>query len=325
MNGACLAALWSVRPDARPAECDGSNAAYDRLNFQRARKIARLAESQGGHLTHEQLIALGLTRHAIANQIARGSLIRVFRGLYAVGRLPTNPIDRAHGALLACGPRSAISHGSAASLWGIWGDWRYPLELTVVGDRRLPGLKVHHSRTLTVADVTTQHGLTVTSPARTIFDLAPRLTDRRLARAINDLRLRRLVTLEALDRVTDRLRGCPGGKRIRAIIGASHGEPTRSGFEDDWIRFAARHQLPDHEMNVHFCGHRVDVLFAPERLIVELDGWETHRSKQAFEADRGQDAEILARTGVPTIRITRAAFRSRPAEQARLIRQVLDA
>ncbi len=276
-------------------------------------------------MAHGQLIEFGLTRHAIANQLARGSLIRVFRGIYAVGHLPTSPIDRAHGALLVAGPRSVLSHGSAATLWGVWQRWDQPFEVTIAANRRPSGLRVHHSRTLTVADVTTQYGLTVTSPARTIFDLAPRLTDRRLARAINDLRLRRLVTLEALDSLTERVRGRPGAKRIRAIVGVSHGEPTRSAFEDDWIRFAALYRLPHHEMNVRVCRHRVDVLFAAERLIVELDGWNSHRSKQAFEADREQDAEILARTGVPTIRITRAAFRSRPAEQARLIRQVLDA
>jgi very-short-patch-repair endonuclease len=194
--------------------------------------------------------------------------------------------------------------------------------VTIATDRRPPGLRVHHSRLLRVADVATERGLRVTSPARTVLDIAPRLTDRRLARVINDLRLRNLVTIEALAVLTDRLRTRPGARRIRAIIGASHPEPTRSPFEDDWITFARRHRLPVHEMNVHVCGHRVDVLF-PDRLIVELDGWQTHRTSEAFEADRARDAEILARTGIPTIRITQIAFRLRPAEHARRIRQVL--
>ena len=276
-------------------------------------------------MAHGQLIELGLTRHAIANQLARGSLIRVFRGVYAVGHLATNPLDRAQAALLVAGPRSVLSHGSAATLWGVWQRWDQPFEVTIAANRRPSGLRVHQTRTLTLADVTSERGLIVTNPARTILDIAPRLTDRRLARAINDLRLRRLLTLEALDSLTERVRGRPGAKRIRAIVGVSHGEPTRSAFEDDWIRFAALYRLPHHEMNVNVCGHRVDVLFTPDRLIVELDGWDSHRTKRAFEADREQDAEILARTGIPTIRITRDAFGSRPSEQARLIRQVLRA
>lgn len=293
--------------------------------MQRPRRIAMVAERQDGHVTYAQLIALGLTRRAVANLVARGSLIRVFRGVYAVGHLATTSVDSAHAALLAAGPRSVLSHGSAATLWRIWQRWDHPFEVTIAENRRPSGLRVHQSRTLTLADVTTERGLRVTTPARSIVDIAPRLSDRRLARAINDLRLRRLLSLEALQRQTDRRPHRPGTRRVRAVIASSGREPTRSTFEDDWIRFASRHRLPDHEMNVHVCGHRVDVLFTPERLIVELDGWATHSTRQAFGEDRARDAEILARAGVPTIRITRDAFRSRPVEQARLIRQVLGA
>src|SRR5262249_54595255 len=178
------------------------------------------------------------------------------------------------------------------------------------------------SRTLTRSDVTTERGLRVTTPARTLLDIAPRLSDRRLARAINDMRLRRVLTLDALETLTSRTPSRPGDKRVRAIIGVSHREPTRSAFEADWFRFAARHRLPDHEMNVLVRGHRVDVLFTPDRLIVELDGWDTHRTRQAFRADRERDAELLAGTGIPTIRITHDGLHRRPAEHARLIRRI---
>jgi very-short-patch-repair endonuclease len=311
---------------ARDAADQSSNAskAHQSVQFmQRPHQLAALAERQGGHVMYAQLIALGLTRRAVANLVARGSLIRVFRGVYAVGHLATTPVDRAQAALLVAGPRSVLSHGSAATLWGIWERWDEPFEITIADNRRPSGLRVHHSRTLTLADVTTERGLRVTSPARTIVDVAPRLSDRRLARAINDLRLRRLLSLEALQRLTDRLPHRPGAKRVRALIGVSGREPTRSTFEDDWIRFAARHRLPDHEMNVHVGGHRVDVLFIPDRLIVELDGWATHSTRQAFSEDRARDAEILSRTGIPTIRITHDGLHHRPLEQARLIRRIV--
>jgi hypothetical protein len=302
---------------------DGSNAAYSRHNIQRSRQIARVAGRQGGHVTYAQLLALGLTRHAIANLAARGSLIRMIRGVYAVGNLSGNPIDRAHAALLVSGERSALSHGSAMTLWGLWQRWDRPLEVTIATDRRPRGLRVHHSRTLTLNDVTVVNGLRVTVPARTILDMAPRLTDRRLTRAINDLRLRRLLTLDALQQQITKNSRRKGAGRITAIIAGSHGEPTRSTLEDDWVRFAARHALPAHEINVHVCGHRVDVLFGPTRLIVELDGWASHQTKQAFEADRRQDAEILARTGIPTLRISHDDFHASPARHANMIRRIL--
>jgi very-short-patch-repair endonuclease len=302
----------------RRHDSDASNAAYNRLTLQR-----HLAERQGGHLTRGQLVALGFTRHAIANEVARGRLIRTFYGVYAVGHLPTNPLDGAHGALLASGSRSVLSHESAAALWGIWPQWNQPFEVTIAENRRPPGLRVHHSRTLASDDITAERGLRVTSPARTILDVAPRLSDRRLARAINELRLRHVVTIDALAELADRLPTRRAAGRVRAIIGITHAEPTRSAFEDEWIAFARRHRLPAHDINVHVCGHRVDVLFTPDRLIVELDGWHTHRTRQAFTTDRDRDAEILARTGIPTIRITYETFRGRPAEQARRIRRVL--
>ena len=55
-------------------------------------------------------------------------------------------------------------------------------------------------------------------------------------------------------------------------------------------------------MHVH--GYRVDAYFPDHHLIVELDGWATHRTRQAFERDRRQDADILAATGIPTVRLS---------------------
>lgn len=302
---------------------DGSKAAYDRLNVQRWRQIAAAAERQGGHITHPQLVAAGLTRHAIANLIDRGSLIRVHHAVYAVGHLPTTPFDRAHAALLAAGPRSALSHGTAMTLWELWRRWEQPFEVTIATDRRPPGLEVHHSRTLRTADVRVVRGLRVTSPARTVLDMAPRLNDKQLARALNDMRLRHKMSLAEQQQQLDRNQSRAGTGRIRKLLGASHTQPTRSTLEDDWTRFARRHRLPKHEMNVHVCGHRVDVLFAPDALILELDGWEAHQTKQAFEHDRRQDAEILERRGIPTIRLSHDEFHAAPAANARRIRQIL--
>ena len=76
-------------------------------------------------------------------------------------------------------------------------------------------------------------------------------------------------------------------------------------FEVEWPRFARRYGLPKYEMNVHVAGARVDVLFTPDRLVVELDGWATHGTRQAYQRDRMQDAHILATSGIPTVRITR--------------------
>jgi very-short-patch-repair endonuclease len=65
------------------------------------------------------------------------------------------------------------------------------------------------------------------------------------------------------------------------------------------------------------------VLFTLARLVVELDGWDTHGTRYAYE-DEASDAEILARTSVPTMRITYRALHREPAAQAARITAILD-
>jgi very-short-patch-repair endonuclease len=76
-------------------------------------------------------------------------------------------------------------------------------------------------------------------------------------------------------------------------------------------------------MNYVICGYRVDVIFLPDLLIVELDGWRVHGTPPSFEADRDQDAAILEQTGIPTIRVTYKQFHADPAKQAGRIHAVL--
>src|SRR5581483_4763354 len=99
--------------------------------------------------------------------------------------------------------------------------------------------------------------------------------------------------------------------------------PTRSGWEQEWEPFATRHRLPRYEMNVLLDGHRVDVLFRAERVVVELDGWQAHSSYTAFLADRERDAALLATHGIVTVRITRPSFRTAPADVARRLCTIL--
>src|SRR6202012_2768404 len=122
----------------------------------------------------------GATARSVERWTAAGHLIRVVRSVYAVGHLPTNPIDRAHAALLAAGPRSALSHGSALALWGFRKSWPPRQEVTIATDRRPQGLVVHHSSTLTRPDISRLQGLRVTAPARTALDYAVTATSKQI-------------------------------------------------------------------------------------------------------------------------------------------------
>lgn len=287
MSGGRNAELFGISSTAQPDE-----------------RIAAVAGRQGGHVTRPQLIELGLGKPAIEYRLRVGRLIPVHRGVYAVGHVPANELDRAHGALLAAGENSALAGDSAMALYGISEDWPDPIELLATTDRRPPTLNVHRCRTLLRRDIVIRQGLRVTSPARTLLDIAPRLHERRLIRAINQLRMDHSLTVEAIADVVARNPRHPGTKRLRVELARAQSEPTRSQLEETFLELLRVHGLPTPLVNVQVAGYRVDALFPEHRLIVELDGWATHGTRHAFRRDRRQDAEILAATGIPTIRLS---------------------
>lgn len=285
--------------------------------------IAALASRQYGYVTRAQLLAIGLGRRAIDYRIATGRLIPVHAGVYAVGHVNRTPVARAMAAVLTCGHGALLSHGSAASLWGYFKYWDGPLEVTVASAhrRRRHGIAVHRSRTLTSGDLDRQLGVPVTSPARTMLDIAPRLTKRRLNRVINDARHGPHLHLDDLADVLERNPRHPAAKRLMPFVETPTGA-TRSGLEDDFVRFARRYGLPAPAINTRVHGYEVDVLFPVERVIVEVDTWDTHGLRTSFESDRDKDTEMLAH-GFPTVRVTEDRFKQAPEEEARRLHKIL--
>lgn len=288
-------------------------------------RISEIASPQGGYIHRDQLNRLPLTAKAARHRLRRGFLIHAYYRVYAVGHIPTDPISRAKGALLAAGPRSALGHESAASYYGIFRRWSYPLHVTVPTDRRIKGLVIHRNRQLLRSDIRTpEPGLRVVSPVIALLDVAPQLSQKRLRRVVNEIRLEHGIGLAALSATIDRFPRHPGRACLKPIVATSQNQPTRSGWEDEWPAFAAKYALPPYVMNEIVEGYRVDVLIESERVVVELDGWETHQTREAFVRDREQDAAILARTGIPTVRITHERFHRAPAKEAARLHAIID-
>jgi Protein of unknown function (DUF559) len=288
------------------------------------RAVVVLAGRQFGYVARYQLLAIGLTPAAIRHLNKTGYLIRVHAGVYAVGYVNATPVARATAAVLACGKDAALSHDSAASLWGFSEYWNMHFEVTVASShRRREGIKVHRSRTLAFRDVTDRLGIRVTSPARTVLDNAPRLNDKRLTRMVNDARHSRFLYLEALADVIERNPTHPGARRLRPFVDSRSG-PTRSELEDRFVAFARRYGLPAPVTNVPLLGYVVDVLFPVEKVIVEVDSWEFHRFRSNFESDRNRDADMLA-AGFLTVRVTDERMNQNPEQEARRLNTILEA
>ena len=283
-------------------------------------EIARRATPQHGVLNRRQLSDIGLSGREIDYRVNVGRLHRLHRGVYAVGHIPPSPHSRAMAAVLACGPGAVLSHHSAAALWGLR---RLPdvVHVTAPRDHRLRGVRVHRSRTLSKADTTVHYGIAVTGPARTVLDLVQELADRDLARMVNDARIARLVSLEALRALIERSPG-RATARLKALI-ARDGGPTRSELEDAFLVFAERYELPLPGINEEIAGHEVDLLWPEQKLVAELDSRTVHDTKHAFEEDRDRDADLLV-GGYRVIRITHERLTRRPAREAERLRRLLD-
>jgi predicted transcriptional regulator of viral defense system len=149
--------------------------------------VAIRAQRQHGNITFEQLLGCGLTDTAIAWRVRRGRLFPVHRTVYAVGRPPNTPLERAAAAVLACGPGAVLSHLGALALWGFTKDWPTALDVVVVaGDRRPQGIVTHRYANLLRRDLHVQLGIRATSPARTLLDCAPRLEHADRTRTVHD-------------------------------------------------------------------------------------------------------------------------------------------
>ena len=268
-------------------------------------------------------MGLGMPPTVITRWVRLGRLFRLHPGVYAVGRPPTTPLERAAAAVLACGDRSALGFGSALTLWGVWKHWDQPLEVVVAGDRRPTAIRTHRMTGLLRRDITVEQGIRVTSPALALLHGAPRMRPRSLTRAVNDLRRARLLTLEDLADVAARFRLQPGAPLLRPHAGGTQ-NPTRSEFEDDFLEFCKRYGLPVPRLDIDLHGYEVDAYFEEARLVVECDGWKFHNDRQAFEDDRERDATMLLH-GIATVRLTKRRLQSAPEREAARLHSIIDA
>jgi very-short-patch-repair endonuclease len=260
-------------------------------------RSADVAGRQRGLITHGQLLGLGVSSSAIGRAVARGRLHRVHHGVYSVIARPAlPPLAAEQAALLACGPRALLSHASAAALWGLAPAPPGPVTVTLVGTekgRSRPGIVVHRVRTLDRRDARRHSSLPVTSPARTLLDRAPTLDARALERELDEALVRRLASRTAIGETLVRSPGRPGCALLRALIEPERGTTfTRAESEERMLALLRRGGVEAPETNVAMGSIEVDFMWRRERLIVEVDGWASHRTYAAFERDRRRDAAL---------------------------------
>jgi very-short-patch-repair endonuclease len=215
-------------------------------------------------------------------------------------------LARELAAVLACGQGAVASHQAAGGVWEVLPPAGGEVDVTVAGrdPGRRPGVRVHCVRALDPGDVRCRSGLPLTSPARTLLDLAETLPQRELERAVEEASIRRLVRHAELVAVLERSPGRRGAARLGATLRLeSEPGPTRSEAEQRLLALLHAARLAPTEVNARVGRYEVDALWRPQRLVVEVDGYAYHSTRTAFERDRLRDSELQA-AGYRVVRVT---------------------
>jgi predicted transcriptional regulator of viral defense system len=288
-------------------------------------RVAELAGRQWGVVSLAHLRMVGLSEDAMQRRERAGRLHRLHRGVYAVGHTVLRREGRWLAAVLACGEGAVLSHRSAAAYWGLLRTAATRIDVTAprtrAGDAKI---RLHHSRSLIAGDTDTHQGIPITSVPRTLLDLAATVTPDRLERA-----LAQAEHLEVYDHraITELLARANGHRGKGALTEATALEPklTRSEWEVRLLNLMRAAALPEPLVNLSLAAPdhprlEVDFCWPSHRLVVETDGWDSHRTRAAFEADRRRDAALQA----DGWRVVRFTWRTPDATILRRLRALLN-
>jgi very-short-patch-repair endonuclease len=249
-------------------------------------RVLDLAATQCGLFADRQAIELGIGRAALRSWARCGEIERVLPHVWGVAGAPDTDDRRAMAAVLSHGPGAVLAIRSAAWVWEVPGHELGVVDVLHRRGEHLPGpARAHTSKVLEPVQVTQRRGLPVTTPCRTIFDLAGRQHPGRTARDLNHLRGRGLLRTDDLHAELDRLarrgrRGIAVMRELIARIDAGE-EPTESTLElrcRELLHLAGYRGL-EQQVELGDDGGfvaRVDFLHRALRIVVEVDSDRFH-------------------------------------------------
>jgi very-short-patch-repair endonuclease len=227
---------------------------------------------------------------------------------------------------LTCGRGAVLSHAAAGALWELRASEATIVDVTVPGSggrRHRKGLRVHRARSLD-GRTTIKDGIPVTTPARTILDLAAKLDGRAIERLLDQAENARLTDVASLEALARAHTGHKGAAKLRARLRAH--EPgttlTKSELEERFLALCRQAGLPQPRVNDDVEGFEVDFVFKDHRVLVETDSWRHHKSRESFESDRRRDATHAA-AGYRSLRFTHRQMTDDPAAVTRALQAVL--
>jgi hypothetical protein len=280
-------------------------------------QLAKVASWQYGVVSHRQLLRLGFSKSAIERLSSAGRLHRLHRGVYAVGHLGLTRHGACMAAVMACGQGAVLSHDSAGWVLGLVSEYSALVEVTVpTHGRRRAGILVHHAPGLNPKDCTMRERLPTTALPRTLLDMASTRPERWVERTVERADRRGILDLTAIDSMLARNPRARGSTRLRNVLDL-YREPifARAITERRFLALTRNAGLPRPAINTFVAGFEIDAYWERERFAVELDGWDTHRTRAAFERDPVR-LEELKIAGIDAIRLTARRIEREPGRVA---------
>jgi hypothetical protein len=279
-----------------------------------------------------QLAELGYSLDVTSDGSLSGRLHRLHQGVYAVGHRRLTWYSRCWAAVLAAEPderapwRAVASHYSAAYLWGLLRFTPDVMHVTAPTRRRAKrNFRVHFSSILAEEDRAVRQGIPVTAVPRLLLDLAIRARPEQMEGYLERAEDRELLDVRAVEDVLARAGGHRGRGRLARALALYSPDPsfTRSKFERRFRRLAIAAGLPAPSMNFNVAGFELDACWPDLRFAVELDLFETHGSRAAFERDRRRQEELKL-LGIEMIRITAPRLQREPQAVLRNLAALLE-
>ena len=272
-------------------------------------------------ISRPQLLAFGFSDKAIRHRIDRGRLTVVWPGVYRVGQRPLTRDGLFMAAVLACGDGAALSHESAAALWGIRTGGTNPVHVSIAAHRRVRLKGIHAHRRNPMPPATTRRSIPLSQPLFTVVDLAATLKGDPLEAAISDADRLNLIDPEALERALDAMPLFPGVGVLRETL--ARYSRTDSDLGRRFLAIVREARLPMPATQEHVGRGRIDFHWPELGLVVETDGLVYHRTPMQQLEDRLRDQAHTA-AGRTQLRFANLQIRESPADVGATLKPVID-
>ncbi len=268
--------------------------------------MRRFAARHYGLLRRSDLDDCGIGNRMRHEMCRTGELVLACEGVYRLGGLPWSWESDLLEVCWAQTPQGWASHRSAARLWGASGFNDRALDVLVSRHRRRPRpnpqLRLHESKLLVARDVTMLRNIPVTSPARTIVDVAAVASEERVEYLVETMQRLRRCTIDEIEEAALRLAvpGRRGRKKLRVILARQGGRerhidsPTNLRLRSLLVKAGLGE--PVMELRVEALGrtYYADLAYPNERVVLECVSVKFHLRNEFYDKDSARRNAFLA-------------------------------